>query len=545
MYDAKKVKTLAQLLYKQEIRGRDGSKKKLILLFFSYILPGIFLPLLLSGQNTDPTGLEYSFLTYLFFSVILAFTTITEFDNLILSKTEIDLFTSLPIDDELIVYAKLRVILRYLFVISIPLLLPGSIFYFFIIRSALRSLLYYISGMMLFVFLVNIFLMLYGMILKKVVSKRLGTYVLIFQVGLIFVLVIGYQFVTFTFTGYHRSGIGSYFGSLMERGYDQYFPQSWFAFIASRQKASLDYRVLLKLILPVVICYLSYQSLKYYLVANYWRIREQFLKSGAISPRTVASGRRFILAKYYNIWFKDHYLKNKKEDSSYSLVRSMFLRDRIVRLNIIPMIAVPIGLTIFALLTNQLPPPFGRHYNLLHPVFHLSIFLTVLMAVNTAVIGIRVINDSEASWVYNAYPLDNIKRFKNGVRKFFVINFLIPLSLILFMLYAAVMPIQQALVHTLFIFVCANLYNSLCHVFSRELPFTKENTVAHSIQRIASLILPILFGAACFVIQYYTYSGLIPGAIAVISILMVTFWLNYFGFTKFGKNGGLIVTEPV
>ncbi len=162
-----KVRTLGKLLLKLETRSRTGSNRKLLLLNITYLLPGIFLPLLLVKQNTDPTGFEYSFLTFLFFSLILTFTVITELDNLIVSRTEAEIFSAMPIDNGLLVNAKMFVITRYTFFLSLPLLLPGSFFYYTIMRSFPRTFVYFISGFMLLFFTVNILILLYSMALRN------------------------------------------------------------------------------------------------------------------------------------------------------------------------------------------------------------------------------------------------------------------------------------------------------------------------------------------------------------------------------------------
>jgi hypothetical protein len=544
MYDAGKIRVLTGLLLKQETRGKDGSRKKLFLLFFSYIIPGIFIPLLLYKQNSDPTGFEYSFLTFIFYSLIIAFSIITEFDNLIISKTEIDLFTSLPVDDELIVHAKLNVILRYVFILSLPLLIPGSIYYFMLLGSIQRSLLYFISGYMLFFFMINLLLFLYSIILKKFSTKRLSTYILIFQILLLFLLIIGYQFVSYAFTGENRSGISAYFNTVFEKRYTQFFPQSWFGYIPAKQSTPVNYTVLLRIVLPVLICYTSYLSLKYYLMENYGSIRERFFHTRVYyfdysSDKLKSSGLGGLLSRIVS----SYYLCNDIERSSFGFLQSMFLRDRMVRLNILPMAAVPIGLTIFAIFTNQLPPPFGYVFFDVNPVFHISIFISVLMAVNAAVRGIKATNETDAAWVYESFPIENKLHFINGIRKFFVLELLLPLTAILFILYITVIPFFQALIHIIFVLVCTNLFNSLYHAYNKDLPFTRENTIFNSIQRITSLVYPIVFGGIFAVLQYYVYRSYNLTLITIIATITANMWVNYFAFRRTGRSTKASLTQ--
>src|SRR5205085_3604200 len=122
---------------------------------------------------------------------------------------------------------------------------------------------------------------------------------------------------------------------------------------------------------------------------------------------------------------KKIYLRNHLEKSSFGLMQSMFRQDKTVKISIIPMIVIPAGLAVFALITNQLPPPFDRNYFEIRPVFHISILLSVLVVLNTGILGVKVTNYPSASWIYSAYPMESKKRFKNGIRKFFTLYLLI------------------------------------------------------------------------------------------------------------------------
>ena len=107
MIDARKVRATGKLLFKMETRSRSGSKRKMIFLMISYLLPGLFLPFLLYKQNTDPTGFEFTFLTYLFYGLIVAFTISSELDNLLVTRNEAEIFAAMPLEDGLLVRAKL------------------------------------------------------------------------------------------------------------------------------------------------------------------------------------------------------------------------------------------------------------------------------------------------------------------------------------------------------------------------------------------------------------------------------------------------------
>jgi len=530
--DFRQVKILGKLLFKLETRTRTGSSRKIVILLLSYLIPGCFLPFLLFRQTTDPTGYEYVFLTYLFFTVILSFTFISELDNIIISKSESEIFSMLPLKEAVVVNAKMYVIIRYLALLAVPLLLPGSFFYFFIVKSFPRVLLYYLSGLILSSFIVNLILLVYCIALMNFKLKRLSTYTYIFQVLLVFFLIVGYQFVTYSLTGKFSPTTLSYFGVIQRNGILQYFPQSWYGLIPVSQNVTADYRLLIKATLPLILTYLSYLSLKMYLSENYGTIRERFMHSKIFYGDT-KSGEYNLQSDGLWTWFIDRvYIKNPAEQSSYTWLKNFFKRDKAVKLNLLPMIVIPVGLALFALLTGQLPPPFNNPFFESNAAFHISVPISVLVVITTAMLGMKITSNPSASWVYDAYPIESKKRFKNGIRKFFVLYLLVPVCLLLFIIYWIAMPFSQAFLNTLFIFSVSNLFNTLSHSFSRALPFTKENTLVNSGQRIFSMVLAVVFGIPVIALQFFVYRTELDAFAASAVLITITYWVNYFLFCR-------------
>lgn len=521
-----------------ETRSRDGSLKKILILLLSYSLPGWLLPVLLFKQNADPTGFEYTFLTYLFFSVILCFTILSELDNLVISKTESELLGALPLDDSTAAGAKMYVIFMYLFILTIPLLLPGSLFYYFIIKSIPRALLYYASGYLMCFFITSVLILFYSFILRSFRLKNLSTYTYLLQVFMIFFLVVGYQFISYSFTGRYNGAPVSYFEIIQKNGIIQYFPQAWFGLIPVRQNFAVDFRLLVKVILPLFISFFGYLSLRMYLSENYGKIKEKLLYSKTIYDEGYLRRRNSIIKKVWNFIINKLYIRNKIEQSSFTLLKSFFRREKAVKLNILPMIMIPAGLAIFALITDQLPPPFWKAYYSSKPAFHISIILSVFIVVNTSILGIKITGNSAASWIYEAYPIESRKRFKNGIRKFFVLYLILPVTVILLVIFLVKIPFEQALVHTLFIFSAANLFNTICHAFIRALPFTAESTLINSVQRLLAVFSSILFGIPFIALQLFAYRSAAEALVASGIILTVTFWINFFVFVKEGKKAG-------
>jgi hypothetical protein len=529
--DSTKVRDFGKLLLKLETRSKSGSNRKLLLIYISYAITGIFLPLILLKQNSDPTGFEFALLTYLFFSLIIVFTVITDIDNLIISGSEIEIFSSMPLDEGLIVKAKMYMLLRYIVFLTIPLLLPSSIFFYSIVRSFPRAILYIVSGFMLCFFIVNFLLLLYSIALRIFKSKNLASYTLIFQLLITLILIIGYQFISLGITGRQATTITDYLGVLQKYKIIDYMPHAWYALLPARNNFEPGFALMVKAFLPVVICFLSYYSLMLYLAENYGRIREKFLYTRVFNGEQNQNPRFFIF-QMFSDFIQNVYMRNNLERSSYGLMNTMYKKDKSARLAVVPMIIIPIGLAIFALITNQLPSPIGKDYLSIKPAFHISILLCVLVVLNTSAFSLKVTNYPGVWWVYDSYPMTSRKHFKNGFRKFFVINFLIPVCIALGLIFMIKIPLDQLLMHILFIFASVNLYNSIYNYLRKDFPFTRENTLANSLQRMASVFYPFLYGIAIVLVQVYVYRNVLSTIIAILAIITINFWFNYFAFVR-------------
>ena len=393
---------------------------------------------------------------------------------------------------------------------------------------------YFIAGFMMSLFIVYIFILLYSFALRNLRVKRISPVTLIFQLILILSIIIGYQFISYGITKMPDSGVHNYITILQNRNIMQFLPQAWYALLPAKNNYLLNLALVSKIVLPIFICFMSGLSLRYYLGENYSRIREKFIYSRSAGETSRAGSRFSILIKLNNLLEKI-YFRNNLEKSSYGLMRSMFRQDKLVKLSIIPMIVIPAGLAVFALITKQLTSPFDRNYFEIRPVFHISILLSVLVVLNTGILGVKVTNYAPASWIYSAYPMGPKKRFKNGVRKFFIVYLLLPVSFVLCIIFAFNMPLYQALIHTVFIFICANIYNSLFNLISKTLPFTKENTVLNSIQRISSIIFPLIYGIVMVIVQLIAYKNIPNTLLAILFLMVFNFWLNYFSFIRYKK----------
>lgn len=501
----------------------------MLLLNFSFFIPGVILPLLILHQNTDPTGFNFSFICFTIYLLIISFTLISEADNLITSKTESEVLTVMPINTNILVRAKMFMYTRYLFLLSFPLFLPGSIFYYYLFRSLPRAVVFYISAYMLCYFICLVILFLYSAAVNNTQSKKVGSYTLYFQLLMIFIIIIVYQYISYGISGLPNSNINDAVLFLQSKNLINFFPQSWFAFLTAKAQYQFELALILKIILPVVIVIASFYSLKLYLEENILSIQNKFLNVKAIEKENYSIKNNFFVLFINNFIYKN-YLRNNSERASYLLLSKLNKKDKNVKLAFLPMILIPIGLAFFALITNQLPNPFSNNYFEQKPVFHISILISILVVLNASFISLKITSYPGVSWIYNALPINTVKAFRNGIRKYFVINLILPITIGIFLILIFAIPLNYALLHIIFTFVIVNFYNSILNIFSRTLPFTKENTLINSIQKISSVIISFLIGIIFVIIQLLVYNNIKYIIFFVLAVLILTFFINYLGF---------------
>ena len=443
-----------------------------------------------------------------------------EMDNLVISKNETDMLGCFPLPDDLIVGGKLYVIRRYVFIISLPLLIPGAFYYFVLLHSAAHSIIYVVSGILLAFFVLSILLLSYSFTLRHLKTENLSTFTLFFQLILILVLIFGYQYISYSLSSRSHATAGAFFGVLEAKDILRFFPQSWFAFLTVKGNYVLNYKLILKIILPFFITYSGWLSFRYYLSDNYSRIYEKRQTSDV--RRQTSNVKREVIISRLDL------SKHPREQSAFALMHSMLRRDKTMRSGFFPLVIIPVGLALFALFTDQLSSPFIQFYPVSRPVFHISILVTVYVVLSTAILGVRITNDREAAWVYDSYPADPRRNFNNGIRKFFFVYLILPVCMLLFIIFLLKMPLYDAFIHTLFILASAELLNTLYHIFNKTLPFTKINTLINSMQRIGSLIFPIAYGILFAVIQYFIYSDKLYTFLAVVLLILFNFILVRF-----------------
>jgi len=521
------IKTLGKLFLKLELRSKDGSARKTILVSLSYLVAGFFVSFLVYRQSFDASGLEFAFLSYLLFSILMIFVAVSELDNLVISPVEAEVLAVLPIQDKIVARAKLYVLIRYVFVAALPLLLPGAAFFQLRVSLLVLTILYIAAGFLLFVFLLSLLVLLYAIALCNIQASRVSSLTLVFQALLIFILILGYQYISFS------AGPGTNFTSiyrLLESTNSlQFFPQAWFAVIPARHNyPQYSGSVILRYILPLAVSYFSYLSLKLYLMDNYQSIYQKFTSRHSRTDIPVSRPPRLVYRPPHRAGMPGALgavCRGASEAAAFSLMQSMFRRDKSVKLNMLLMFIVPSALTLFALMSGQLYSPFTQFFLIGKPVFHISILITSLIAVSAAAAGIKATNEPTAAWIYDAYPIQSRKSFTEGVRKFFLLYFILPLFIFFLLVFSLRMPFYDAFLHSLYIISSANLFNTIYHSFSRSLPFTRMNTVLNSVQRIAALSLPLAAGIIFVVIQYYVYQKKSYVVIAVAAIALLNFLL--------------------
>lgn len=520
MSDSAKINYLGKILLRLETRSSDGSLRKLFLVNLSFLFPAILTSGLMYMQKVS--AFEFSFINFLLFSLLMIFSIINELDNILLSENECEIYSTVPLSCKILSGAKMYMLTRLVLLMAIPLYIPSGVFYFLLSNSIGLSFVYVINGYVAGYFIINIVVLLYAVAVRNFKISRSSNFRLLLQLIMILLLILGYQFISYGISA--RGSVSLLIDWLNENRLTDFLPSFWFAFSLSTEKYVQNFAYFMKITLPYLIFFFSYLSLRNYLMQNYPVIADN-LKSGYIKRKTDYISESGISRLIYEYLVKI-YLVKSKERASYRFMRSMLMRDKTLRSSVYLVMILPAGLAFFGLMTNQLPELFNQNYLQLKPVFHISILFSVMVVLNTALLGIRSSDTPEASWIYLAYPMYKITEFVSGIRKFFVLHFLLPIALSVLVITLFSLTAVQALVNVFFIFSSAMLYNALFFRFSRLLPFTEKNTTINSFKRIASIINPFIFSILIVMVQSFVYKDQYLALITAIIILFISILIN-------------------
>lgn len=502
-------KILFSLFLKTDYRDKEKTAyKKLTGVFISYLFANSFI-----GWSNYMRFDEYSFVI-LAFSInifFITFVSLTEYADLLFSKRQMDIFTSLPLKDTEIFNAKLKSATAYIGVFCVSLVVPQAVFVYLYSHDITRVLMFVI---LCFTFTLSIlYLILLIQTIIVMMSKKQSGYL---QYILQFIFIF---FIIYTSSLSSKANLESKYSI---RDYDivQYLPQNIFYL----GMGSYLYFAL-SLLISLTIFLLFYFLLK----SNYSKIYKLLTFSDTI----VKKKRLGFSVKPLTEFINNRLLKNNVERASYNLMKYQFMNSRSMKVKYIPTLFLPLIFAIIAVATNT--PGFltlktsalskmTQVVSILGPTITMMIIMSSrLMITNTK---ISDENSSGTDWLYKSLPLkENVWVF-NGVNKFIYINLIAPMVLLVFLILLIKLDFKTVGINMLFIISCLVFINSLFSLFDKTFPFTLESSKFNSTSKFIEVLFTMLLGVAIFVGQIFIFQNIIFVVAVIAVMLTVSFLIN-------------------
>lgn len=502
-------KILLKTFLTLEFRDKENSgKKKFFGIFISYL----FANSVLSVNNYFAFNKEsYIILSFSTGVFLLVFVILNDFGNLLFAKRHLDIFNTLPLTDSEILLSKFISALIYFSVYAIIIVLPQALFFslyngdvteLILFTLADGFSLFCITGLILFIYTIS-----YGLFSKK---SNIILYLLQF---IFFFYVIAVSSFASRYA-MQKTDIFTY-------GFVKYLPQFYFA-------NSIDKpAVLILLILATVLVYVAYF---YYLKKNYRKISSLIFDIKEAAERKKI---RFNFFRKYNELIGRWFVKDNEENASYFLTLNQLGNSRTLKLKFIPLTFLPLVVAVIALFSDSYKfisnTGEGSSVLILSP----SISFVIIMCSRLLISATKIEdeNSPNVKWVYSTLPILSIKKVQSANINFIFINFILPVSIFLFLILSFKFPAYHLLLNMLYLLSASYMINLIFLLSDKIYPYTMENTKHNSASKLGEILFIMLIGVALFITQIFIFENVIFVIISILLFLIISFLLKHKSFS--------------
>jgi hypothetical protein len=435
--NARQLKALLAVYLKHDLRGNRSfaqtsgaeyitANRALMVSVGVNVLLGLLLTASLLVRETDTLVFSIILLTATLFIVAAAI--VAEAGNTIFNESEADIIGHLPVSARTQLAAKMLSLFLFTLLLAMATnLFPmvGGVW----VSGILFLFAHAVSATLVALFATALILVSYGLLMRYVSKERLDSIITMLQVGLVIMLMFGYQLLP-RLLGADEQGLPA---AVEIRWYFFLFPSAWFAGLTEVLIGKADANALalaaLGVLSLVLLLTLALKKLAAGYAPSMTRSVAAPLPTPAIEePATGGSPPRFLEG------LKSLVLGKPSERAAFDLITIYLLRNREIKLRLYPSLAYVLFFPLFGMLTEGLADPFesgeGRFYAMMGAGMISSIGLT-------AVESLLFSEHYKAAYILRVAPISRIGDIRSGFRKAVFIYIVLPGFAVLFALYAA------------------------------------------------------------------------------------------------------------
>jgi hypothetical protein len=500
---------LTKTFFTLDYRDKDNSGKKK---FIGIILSYLFANFVLSINNFIAFDKDsFIFLSFSNGLFLLVFIALNDFGELLFVKRHREIISSLPVSNTALVSAKLISAFLFLAVYALIIIIPQVVLFslyntgfweiVFFIKANFVSM-FFVLGVIIFIYTVS-----YKLFAKK------SNFILYFLQFVFFFYVITVSSLA------SRQALGK--SGILNFDFVYFLPQYYFSLSVHNPL------LLLGLFLLTLLVYMLYFS---YFRKNYTKISSVIY--GAIETSNSRKNKFNIFAGYNN-FISSYFVKNEEEKASYYLTLNQLRNSRTLKLKFIPLTFLPVVVGIIALFTDsyKFVSNNGEAGSIL--ILTPSVTFVVIMCFRLLVTATKIEDENSpgVGWIYSALPVGSIKRLQNANIKFVFVNFIIPVSVILFVILSFKFQVLHLLLNMLYLLSASFMINTIFLMTDKVFPYSLESTKYNSASKLGEILFIMLIGVAIFIAQIFIFENVIFVIIAVLLFYVISYLMKQKSFT--------------
>jgi ABC-2 type transport system permease protein len=410
-----------------------------------------------------PSTFVFSAMLLGYAMVMVAMSVLIEFGLAVISPDDFQVLAHRPISSRTFFAVKSSNLLFYVLLLGTSLNLAPALVGVACHGSQLHfPLAYLFIASIASVFVGATMVALYGFLLRTLRHERLKDLLVYAQIAFSFIFFLGFQLFPRALSNMNAVSTEDRVSS-----WALAFPSVWFAgvieFMLGHVSAKTGGLAAVALIVCTVVVPLALKNVS----LDY---SEQLSRIDASSSKSAKSG--VIRRGGIGGWFSRFFLRDSEERAFFHFFLTMFRRNRLLKLQILPNFGVAIAMMAVVLIQgDRMQNPFEKMSFTPATMFSIMAFLFTAMGVTMA---LPYSDEYQGGWIFPVAPIENRARILTALKKVVLLLLLAPLFLINWAVFAYFWPWHHAFGQSIYALVVGVFALQLLLFLLSDFPFSRK-----------------------------------------------------------------------
>ena len=469
------VRALVGLASRMNTRGHTGRTMygRAISIITSYAISALYLAAMLNMVFNEAVYLIVSLLVTMY---LAAYSVITSYHVILLDAEENTIMPLFPVNARTLFVSRIASFFLFSALLSAPFITPLAVVFHTNTHDLLRTTMYATVLTFAFFWTTAAALFLYNiLILRFSSSKRLLAFL---QTALIFLLLFFYQSLPSFATAQHA------WTSFLASAWAPLFPMHWFAgmYYAGIRETVLDAQPLLAGIglITTVLLVAAFRTR--------WVLLPDVQRAERAEKTETAHNRAFFTFLSARILRLPSRVR-----AGFDLFGIFLSRDRLLRMQFLPFMLMPVAIAVYGLFTSGLQSPFDGQIFWRSARLHVPILVFFLFSTRHVELTLFKAIHPETVWLLRHHTGPSLRDFARGVQLSVIIRIVLPVTSVLALLFCMTMPPADALLQAVFLLSASRFQNAALSLRKGRVPFTERETKLSSLHRFSQFFIIMPF----------------------------------------------------